>query len=459
MGKVLFDQFQHVSAKEWKQRIQVELKGADFNEKLVTKTWEGIDIKPFYHKDETQVVSQSIPTHSWLVSERIFFTDASTTFGIIQDDCARGAEYVWLVVTEMNSGILSMLQQENFPQVSVFIEFQCLDFQVIQEVLKFAEVASFSIEVGVDVLGKLASTGNWFTNKEKDFKALGELFSTEKKSPSILVDARIYQEAGGTQVQQIAYALAHLNEYLEQLPQATSHFRIKVLASIGSNYFFEIAKLKALRWTFQSLLEGLHIKATLQITGIPSQRNKTLYDYNVNMLRTSTEIMSGVLGGADQVANLAYDHLYHDSNEFGKRIARNQLLLLKKEAHLDKVNNATDGAYYIESLIEQMASQSFSLFQQIEAGGGFIQQLFDGKIQEKLKHAAQKEAALTHEGARVLVGTNKYTNPEDKMLANLQKDPFRPFEKRKTLVQPILAKRLAERIEKERLQQEKVELR
>lgn len=462
MSKVLFDQFQKVTAKEWKQHIQMELKGADFNEKLVTKTWEGIDIKPFYHKDETSVVSGAIPSNGWLISERIFFLSAPETLATILDDCARGAEHIWLVVTEINSDISQMLQHDDFPQVPVFIEFQCLDFPVIQEALKFAEASSSPFEVGVDILGKLASTGNWFTNKEKDIETLGELFSAPENSPSILVDARIYQEAGGTQVQQIAYALAHLNEYLEHLPKlsekAISNYRIKLIASIGNNYFFEIAKLKALRWAFQSLLEGLDVKATIQITAIPSLRNKTLYDYNINMLRTSTEIMSGVLGGADQITNLAYDYLFQESNEFGKRIARNQLLLLKNEAHLDKVENASDGAYYIESLIEQIASKSLRLFKQIEAGGGFIQQLFDGKIQEKLKQSAQKENEQVNEGKRILVGTTKYTDNTDKMLANLQKDPFKPFGKRKTLLQPIVNKRLTQAIEKERLQKEKAEL-
>lgn len=461
MSKPLFNQFQKVSAKEWKQRIQVELKGADFNEKLVTKTWEGIDIKPFYHKDETQFVSDAIPARNWSISERIHFTTKDESLATILDDYSRGAECIWLVVNKADAALVSMLEADTFPKIPVFIEFTCLDAQLVNQVIQVSKKHSLSIELGIDVLGKLASSGNWFVNQATDLMQFNSFVLEGTTSFSILVDARMYQEAGGTQVQQIAYALAHVNEYLEQLPDnftSTFTLKIRLITSVGSNYFFEIAKLKALRWCLHSLTEGLNCKASVCLMTIPSKRNKTLYDYNVNMLRTSTEIMSAVLGGADEVTNLAYDHLYHESNEFGKRIARNQLLLLKNEAHLDKVENPSDGAYYLESLIEQFAQQGLGLFKQLEAGGGFIQQLFDGKIQEKLKLSAQKETVLTNEGKRVLVGTNKYANPEDRMLASLEKNPFKLIEKRKTLVQPIVPKRIAESIERERLNKEKAEL-
>src|SRR5690606_18492572 len=156
----------------------------------------------------------------------------------------------------------------------------------------------------------------------------------------------------------------------------------------------------------------------------PTKRNKTLYDYNVNLLRTTTECMSAILGGADAVANLPYDALYHKSNEFGERISRNQLLIMKHESYLDKVGNAADGSYYIESLNSQSAEKALVLFEEIEANGGFIKQLGDGTIQRKIRESAEKEQQLFDDGKEVLLGTNKHPNKTDRMAHELELYPF-----------------------------------
>src|SRR5690606_2264994 len=138
--------------------------------------------------------------------------------------------------------------------------------------------------------------------------------------------------AGANCVQQLAYTLAHANEYLnrfsvEEIPPLKNSL-MTVKMAVGGNYFFEIAKLRALRILWAMLAPEYHLPTELHILAVPSKRNKTLYDYNVNMLRTTTECMSAVLGGANAIGNLPYDVLYHKSNEFGERIARNQLLVL-----------------------------------------------------------------------------------------------------------------------------------
>ena len=172
------------------------------------------------------------------------------------------------------------------------------------------------------------------------------------------------------------------------------------------------------------------------------------------MLRTTTECMSAVLGGADFVANLPYDALYHKDNEFGDRIARNQLLILKHESYLDTVHNAAEGAYYIESLTEQMAEKALALFKDIEAHGGFITQLIEGTIQRKIAESAQKEQDAFDNGKEILLGTNKYPNKNDRMKGDLELYPFVKQNPRKTLIVPIIEKRLAEKMEQERLASE-----
>jgi methylmalonyl-CoA mutase len=155
------------------------------------------------------------------------------------------------------------------------------------------------------------------------------------------------------------------------------------------------------------------------------------------------------------VANLPYDAIYHKSNEFGDRISRNQLLILKHESYFDKVTNAADGSYYIESLTEELAEKALLLFKDIEANGGFLKQLADGTIQRKITESANKEQELFDSGKEVLLGTNKFPNKNDRMGGDLELFPFVKKKPRKTLITPIIAKRLAEKIEQERLASEK----
>ena len=172
------------------------------------------------------------------------------------------------------------------------------------------------------------------------------------------------------------------------------------------------------------------------------------------MLRTTTECMSAILGGADAISNLPYDSLYHKDNEFGGRISRNQLLILKNESYFDKVNNPADGSYYIESLTQQLAEKSLVLFKDIEANGGFLKQLKEGIIKRKIQESADKEQELFDSGKEILLGTNKYPNQKDQMKNDLELFPFVKTKPRKTLIVPIIEKRLAEKAEQERLSNE-----
>ena len=253
-------------------------------------------------------------------------------------------------------------------------------------------------------------------------------------------------------VQQIAYSLAHANEYFNRI--TTINQTIVFEISVGSNYFFEIAKLRALRLLFNLIAKEYNHNLDCHLLVSPSKRNKTIYDFNVNMLRTTTECMSAILGGADAVANLPYDALYHKDNEFGDRMARNQLLILKHESCFDKVDNPADGSYYIETLTNQLSEKALILFKEIEANGGFLKQLNEGVIKKKIQESANKEQELFDAGKEILLGTNKYPNKKDRMKEELELFPFVKIKPRKTLITPIIEKRLAEKLEQERLKEE-----
>lgn len=226
------------------------------------------------------------------------------------------------------------------------------------------------------------------------------------------------------------------------------------LISTGSEYFFEIAKIRALRHLWELLAQAYGFSGKCKIIASPTLRNKTLYDYNTNMLRTTTESMAGILGGADLICNLPYDALYHNENDFAARIARNQLLLLRHESYFSSVSNPADGSYYIESLTDQLGQKALELFKTIEKGGGFLSQLQAHTIQKKIIESAEKEQKAFDKGDRILVGTNKYPNTEDRMQEILEKNPFRTMRKVQTRIAPILAKRLSESNERKRLEDE-----
>jgi methylmalonyl-CoA mutase len=458
MSKKLFDDFDPVSAKAWKQTIQVDLKGADYNETLIEKTREGIDVKPFYHADDHEDSYVISPAQDWLVTEKLYLENIEITIENAKDVIDRGADSLWIIIPEADEKKLKFFKALKEYNIPLYVEFLFSDFDFFKSLDAILQDQDQTVLVGFDPIGRLASSGNWFKNQKQDFQVLVKTTELKSFSNAITVDARLYQNAGGLIIQQLAYTLAHLNEYLNLLQnsiQKTEPLAVNVLISQGSNYFFEIAKLKALRLLVESLAQELDISIELHIIAEPTKRNQTLYDYNMNMLRSTTECMSAILGGANWVNNLAYDEIFHKRNEFGERISRNQLLILKKESYFDKVSNPVDGTYYIESLTKELAEKSLALFKTIEAGKGFIQQLFEGKIQKKIKESASKEEEKLTSGDFTLVGLNKYQNPEDKMSQDLELFPFLKHHHRKTLIEPILEKRLAESIEKERLHGEK----
>ncbi|MFN2261985.1 MAG: methylmalonyl-CoA mutase subunit beta [Psychroflexus sp.] len=457
MTKTLFDEFESVSAKAWKQKIQVDLKGADYNETLLTKTDEGIDIKPFYHADNLDEKFKLPQTQHWSITEKIYLENTDISVENAQDVINRGAESLWIIIPEADSKKLAFFEAFKDEKIEIYVEFLFLDLDFLEKFNDTISKQNLKVRFGIDPVAHLASDGNWFSNQKKDFENILKINEFSNFINHINIDARIYQNSGANITQQLAYSLAHLNEYFNifnEKSQRNKTLNINLLISVGAHYFMEIAKIKALKLLVESLASKYDFEIELNIIAEPSSRNHTIYDYNMNMLRTTTACMSAILGGADWVNNLAYDVIFHKRNEFGERISRNQLLILKQESYFDKVKNPVDGTYYIENLTQELAEKSLSIFKNIEAGGGFIQQLFEGKVQKKIKESADKEKAKIQSGESTLVGTNKHKNPEDKMGHDLELYPFLKQNKRKTLVQPIIPKRLAEDIELARLDEE-----
>lgn len=459
MNNGLFNEFNPVSAKQWKQKIQFELKGEDYNETLIWKSNEDISVKPFYHSEDFKELPEASNTTAtqFNICQSIFVADVQKSNKKAINAIKHGAESIHFIIPSESVSINELIENINLDNIPLYFELHFLSESFVKKLAAVKSNAGFHIQT--DIIGNLTRSGNWFKNLNTDFEILKNVISNTRllSNSTISIDTSLYQNAGANMVQQLAYGLAHANEYLnyfENNGELKQAFTISFKVAVGSNYFFEIGKLRALRILWNTLALEYNINSECHIIAFPTKRNKTIYDYNTNLLRTTTECMSAILGGANAISNLPYDAIYHKTNGFSSRIARNQLLILKHESHFNKVNNPSDGAYYIESLTNQLADKSLILFKDIEASGGFLKQLKEGTIQRKLKDSASKEQQQFDAGEEVLLGTNKHPNPSDKMKDELELYPFVKTHQRKTLIEPIIEKRLAETNEQKRLNNE-----
>lgn len=454
MTTTLFDDFNPISSKQWKQKIQFELDGAEYNQTVIWNSPEDIQVKPFYHRDEfSKAANIKTEASNFKICQNIFVYDIEKSIQRAINTIERGAESLRFTIQNEKTDVQKLLETLPLENRMVYfnLNFISIDFVKLLDTISLQKKAVFYCNI--DPIGHFAREGNWFPTSDKNnFETIENIAKATTNLTLVSIDLGLYQNAGANITQQIAYSLAHANEYLNRLSNITKPFVFQV--SVGTNYFFEIAKLRALRMLFKLIAEEYNPNIECHLLVTPTKRNKTIYDYNVNMLRTTTECMSAILGGADAVANLPYDSLYHKDNEFGDRIARNQLLVLKHESYFDKVDNPADGSYYIESLTMQLAEKSLKLFKDIEADGGFLKLLNDGTIKKKIQESAAKEQELFDSKKEVLLGTNKYPNKEDKMKHDLELFPFVKIKPRKTLITPIIEKRLAEKLEQERLELE-----
>lgn len=444
----LFDAFSPVSAKEWKQKIQFDLKGADYNS-LLTNTLDGITINPFYHLDTFESLEIPTPKHDSKICQQIFIDSEKITNKIAKNAFKNGVDTIKFSASK-GFDYKQVFKDLDSKKVSFILEIHFLEKAFLTAFIPFAKQKN--IAVFIDVIGNLARTGNWFYSQKEDFEMVKNSLRESKNKMNIIgVDGTIYQNSGANNIQQIAYVLTQFLAYLDHdiVPK-----KVLFQVAIGSNYFFEISKIRALRYLFDLLTKELEIDCDMKVIAIPSKRNKTIYDYNVNMLRTTTEKMSAMLGGAEFVCSFPYDAIYHKSNDFGERIARNQLLVLKEESYFKEAYKVANGSYFIEKISVQLAEKALELLKDIDKNGGFLQQLKKGTMQRKIEESAKKEQMQFDKGELILLGTNKYPNEKDKMKENLELYPFVKYKPRKTTVKPIIEKRLAEKIEQNRLKEE-----
>ncbi len=417
-------EFKQLSPQEWKLKVQAELAGLDYNEVLVWDTAEGIQVKPVYSSEDILDEISPIETvKDWKVIGN-FLDIPNQDFSYL---------YGFSIKDELAGKV------NNLPAY-LDLFFECKNPDILFENSPtFSELKNLKY-LGLDVLGNFAQTGNWYKSQEEDFQFVNNVLSKNEFEKSIEVNASLYQNAGANHIQQIAFALLHGVEYLEKFgAEAASKLYFRV--AVGGNYFFEIAKLRALRNLWNLILKEYQIDAECFIYAETSLRNKSLLDVHNNIIRSGLETAAATQGKADVVKVLPYDEI-NGPTAFSEELASKQQLLLQKESYFDKFNDPVSGTYFVENLTSLMAKNALDLFKKIESEGGFLKGLFEGNIQKMIQKSAEKEQTAFDEGKLVLIGVNKFRNQADKV--EVQKK--NPNEIR-SQIQPIFPKRLSEKIE------------
>ncbi len=491
--KKLFDDFPPVSVSDWEELIRRDLKGADYEKKLICKTIEGIPVKPCYTPDDISGLDhlRSLPgeypfargkktdSNDWLVREDIPAADVARANDKALDSLMKGAGSVGFVLdgskTYTQKDIARLLH--NICLASAEINFVCdnppenLPEILDQEnVARGGAVSDLHGSVEYDPLGTLFTTGNYPFGEEKAFGAAAAMAGYSPRIPRftmINVNGTVFHNAGGSAVQELAFAMASAAEYLGRLTSGglsaeDAARSIRFTFSAGSNYFMEIAKFRAARYLWSRLLEAWdtppQTAGRMVVNAVTSMWNKTLYDPYVNILRSTTEVMSAVLGGADSVIVLPFDKPFRNEGaSFSQRIARNIHLIMKEEAYFDKVIDPAAGSYYIESLTSSLIGESWKFFLRITDEGGIPEAFKKGVVQELIGETAAKRDSRIATRKDVLVGTNYYPNPGERASENAEGESFWPATDApgETVAAPLKLYRGAQAFEELRLKTER----
>jgi methylmalonyl-CoA mutase len=439
----LFNQFPPVSTKEWMDKITSDLKGADFNKKLLWKTTEGFDVKPFYRREDTENLPfiSALPGefpyirgtrkngNNWMIRQNIELDNYSSGNRKALDILMKGVESLGLIIKNPES-----INDRNLETLLNGIHLESVELNFLSEGKAIELLESFKkilLKDGIDAfrvrgaieadpLGRLMINGSMCVSVETGFDYLTSLAKEAASLPhfrTIRVNASQFTNAGADTVKELAFGLSTGNEYMVQLTERglssdMAASKICFTFGTGSNYFFEIAKLRAARLLWSMVVSAYKPEksesAIMEIHSVTSRWNKTLFDPYVNLLRTQTEAMSAVLGGADSLTVDPFDMVFRQPDEFSERIARNQQLLLKEEAYFAKTADPAGGAWYIEKLTHMIAESSWKLFVETDDQGGFLSALKSGFIQKKINETADIRKSDVSNKKEILVGTNHH---------------------------------------------------
>ena len=425
MNLPLFSEFSPAPKEVWKQQTIKDLKAKDFDATLLWNTAEGIVVEPYYASedlvDERFVALQASQTQNagWLNQPNVEIGEEKETNLRLKSMLKKGAEAL-MVNLEKNEKVelTKLLDGIKLSETPVFFQTGGREVATVSELLRFIP---YQMKGGLadDGLARWTQTGELSASY---FKELANCIQQTQKSPqfrTVCVSSHVFHNAGANIAQELAFTLSSAVTYLDKLTDeglTVEEILSKVYfsLSIGTNYFLEIAKLRALRYLWERI-SGQFLKEVVRYDKaycyIHAQTS-TFYDAaitpNTNMLRATTEAMSAVMGGCDALTVHAYDAVFQESDEFSERIARNISILLKGESYLDKIIDPAAGSYYLENLTLQLADKAWELFLAIEEKGGFMEAVTQNVIQESIEENYEQTLRALQDGKRVMVGVNKF---------------------------------------------------
>ena len=440
----LFGDFPPVSTQAWMDKITADLKGADFEKKLVWRTNEGFSVRPFYREEDITNLEylNTLPgefpyvrgvktNNTWLVRQNIVVENVKDANAKALDVLMKGVDslgFVFKSKDQITKENLSLLLNDiclesaevNFTSPGG-IKLLCQLFaEYVAE--KGYDAGKVKGSINYDPFGRLLCKGSFCCGAEIDTQYIGEMIALTSGLPQfrvLTVNGVYFCNAGSYITQELGYALAMGSEYMAKLTAAgisaddvASNIRFNF--GVDSNYFMEIAKFRAARLLWAQIVTQYGARdnesAKMIIHAETSKWNMTIYDAHVNMLRTQTEAMSAAIGGVHSLTVLPFDTVFRTPDVFSERIARNQQLLLKEESHLSKIADPSSGSYYIENLTDSIINESWKLFVAVEEQGGYFEAIKAGTIQAAVNASANARRKNLAQRRDVLLGTNQYPN-------------------------------------------------
>ena len=442
----LFTEFTAPTTQEWLDKIEVDLKGADFQKRLVWRTNEGFNVQPFYRREDLANLKtpDALPgefpfvrgnkkdSNTWYVRQNIEVTDAKAANAKALDILNKGIDSLGFkipgdmvskeTVEALLEGILCDIVEVNF------VTCQRHSLELAEILVAYFEKKGYDKEKVVgsiewDPMKKIVMKGKDVTPVLAFGPKLAEALKAYPNFRPIAVSSDALNNAGAYIVQELGYALAWGNEYLQQLTDAgvdvdLAAKSIKFNMGVSENYFMEIAKFRAARLLWAQIVKQYEPKddnsCQMCVNATTSTYNQTLFDSYVNLLRSQTEAMSAALGSVHSMVVTPFDAPYEEATDFSERIARNQQLLIKEESHFDRIVDPSAGSYYIEHLTDALATEAWKIFLKVEAEGGFLTAIKAGTIQDDINATNVKRHGDAAKRKEFLLGTNQFPNFTEK---------------------------------------------
>ena len=442
----LFSEFQAPTRQEWLDKIQVDLKGADFQKRLVWRTNEGFNVQPFYRREDLEGLPavDSLPgefpfvrgnktaDNLWYVRQDIEASDPEAANAKAIDLLNKGVDSLCFGFgpRQCTADTIEALLKDIYPE-AVELNFRTCQRagvllpQLLTDYFKStgAKLDQLHGSIAFDPFEKMLHAGFDTTPvinmAAKYIEGLREL----PLFRCLNVDSVALNNAGAYIYQELGYALAWGNEWLHLLTEQGYSVdevssRVKFNMGVSDNYFMEIAKFRAARLLWAQIVKQYEpvsdTACQMHVCAQTSRYNQTVFDSYVNLLRSQTEAMSAALGNVDSIVVTPFDAPYKQPDDFSERLARNQQLLLKEEAHFDKLVDVGGGSYYIEHLTDAIAQQAWKLFLEVEADGGFLAQALAGKVQEAVNASNSKRHGDAAKRKEFILGTNQFPNFNEK---------------------------------------------